>query len=160
MRVRKSIWLPGLFAVIALVIVACGSDATATPIPTAVVSPTAEPDSQQASSSLTTEESAYLSEVLRAEQSSETIFEGFRSIFAQSYPVREALISALLKAGVGTPFIEKNAILEALDPPERFREDHQIWLENARELLRIDTEAAAAAEAGDLVRFSVLNGQL
>ena len=84
MRVRKSIWLPGLFGVIALVIVACGSDATATPlpIPTAIVSPTAEPDSQQESSSLTTEESAYLSEVLRAEQSSETIFEGFRSIFA------------------------------------------------------------------------------
>ncbi len=160
MRVRKSIWLPGLSAVIALVIVACGSGATATPLPTAIVSPTAEPDSQQESFSLTTEESAYLSEVLRAEQSSETIFEGFRSIFAQSYPVREALISALLQAGVGTPFIEKNAILEALDPPERFRADHQIWLENARELLRIDTEAAAAAEAGDLVRFSILNGQL
>ena len=29
MRVRRSIWMPGLFAVIALVIVACGSDATA-----------------------------------------------------------------------------------------------------------------------------------
>ena len=122
MFVRKSVWMPGLFAVISLVIVACGSGATATPrpVPTATVSPTAEPVSQQESSSLTVEESAYLSEVLRAEQSSEAIFEGFRSVFAQSYPVREALISALLRAGVGTPFIEKNAILEALDPPERF----------------------------------------
>ena len=68
MRVRKSIWLPGLFAVIALVIVACGSDATATPLPIAVVSPTAEPVSQKDSSSLTTEEADYLSEVLRAER--------------------------------------------------------------------------------------------
>jgi len=162
MRVRKSIWMPGLFAVIALVIVACGSDATATPLPTpdATVSPTAEAGSQQETSDLTAEESAYLREVLRAERSSEAIFEGFRTVFAQSYPVREALISALLQAGVGTPFVEKTAILEALDPPERFRDDHQIWLESARELLRIDTEATAAAQAGDLVRFSVLNGQL
>ena len=139
MRVRKSIWMPGLFAVIALVIVACGSDATATPLPTpdATVSPTAEAGSQQETSDLTAEESAYLREVLRAERSSEAIFEGFRTVFAQSYPVREAL-----------------------DPPERFRDDHQIWLESARELLRIDTEAATAAQAGDLVRFSILNGQL
>ena len=56
------------------------------------------------------------------------IFQEFRTVVAQSYAVREALIAALLQAGVGTPFIEKNAILRKLDPPERFREDHQIWL--------------------------------
>lgn len=155
MRIRKAIWMPGLFAVIALTLVACGgSDATATPIPTA------NAPSQQGSSSLTQEESLYLSEVVRAEQSSGAIFQAFRTIFTQTYPVREALIAALLKAGVGTPFINRTAILENLDPPERFREDHLIWLNASRELLRIDTEAAEAVEAGDLVRFSVLNGQL
>jgi len=162
MRVRKSVWLPGLFVAIILGLVACGSDATATPqpIPTATVSPTAEPVSQQDSPRAAELKPEYLAEVRRAEFSTAAIFQGFRTVFAQSYPVREALITALLQAGVGTPFIEKTAILEELDPPERFRGDHQIWLEAARELLRVDTEAAEAIDAGDLVRFSVLNGKL
>lgn len=160
MRVRKSVWLPGLFVAVILGLVACGSEATATPVPTSVVSPTAEASSQQGSPSLSPEESDYLKEARRAELSSVAIFQEFRTVVTQSYAVREALIAALLQAGVGTPFIEKNAILGKLDPPERFREDHQIWLEAAREQLRVDTEAAEAIDAGDLVRFSVLNGQL
>ena len=160
MRVRKVVWMTGLFAVIALAIGACGgSDPTAAPSPTATGSPTASV-SQQDPSSLSPEESIYLSEVVRAEQSAGAIFQAFGTIFSQSYPVREALIAALLQAGVGTPFINKVAILEALDPPERFPEDHQIWLDASRELLRLDTEAAAAVEAGDLVRFAVTNGKL
>lgn len=161
MRFGKAIWMPGLIAVIAsLALAACGSDATATPIPAATISPTVEPASQQGSPGLSSEESTYLSEVVRAEQSAMAIFQAFGTIFTQTYPVREALIAALLQAGVGTPFIEKTAILEALVPPERFREDHKIWLEASKEQLRTDTAAAEAVEAGDLVRFSILNGQL
>ena len=155
MRVRKAVWLPGVLVAIVVALGACGgSDATATP------NTAANGSSQQSSSSLTSEESDYLSEVVRAEKSSGAIFQNFQTIFTQTYPVREALIAALLEAGVGTPFIEKTAILEALDPPERFREDHQVWLKASREMLRIDTEAAEAVEAGDLVRFAVLNGGL
>ena len=161
MHISKAIWLPGLFAVLALVLVACGgSDPTATPSPAAAISPTASAVSQQGLSGSTMEESNYLGEVLRAEQSAEAIFQAFATVFSQSYPVREALLAALLEGGVGTPFIGKLAILEALDPPDRFREDHRIWLEATRESLRIDTEAAEAVRDGDLVRFVLLNGQL
>ena len=158
MRFRKAVWMPGVFVVFVLALTACGgSDATATPVPTASVSSTANATSQDSAS---TADSDYLREVLRAERSSLPIFQNFRTIIGQTYPLREALIDALLTAGVGTPFIEKTAILEALDPPEEFLEDHQIWLAASREQLRIDTEAAKAIEDGDLVRFSVLNGQL
>jgi hypothetical protein len=160
MHFRKKAWMPGLFAVIALVLVACGSDPTATAPPTATVSPTAEVSSQQGSLSDSTVESDYLKEVVRAERSTVAIFQAFGSVFSQTYPVRETLIAALLDGGIGTPFIEKTAILESLDPPEAFREDHQVWLKASREQLRVDTEAADAVEAGDLVRFAVLNGRL
>ena len=155
MGVGKAVWITGLFAVTALVLVACGgSDPVTTTSQTAAINQTGADISQPDPLRLSTEESDYLAEVLRAEESAGAVFEDFGTIFAQTYPVREALIAALLKAGVGTPFIDKLAILEALDPPDRFREDHQTWLDATRELFRIDTEA------GDLVRFSILNGQL
>lgn len=164
MRIRKSVWMPGLFVVIALVLAACGSDPTATAPPPPTVSPTgvptAEISSQQESSSTATEESDYLKEVVRAEWASVAVFQAFGSVLSQAYPVRETLIAALLDGGIGTPFIEKTAILESLDPPEVYRKDHEIWLQASQELLRIDTEAAEAIEAGNLVSFAVLNGRL
>ncbi len=160
MRVRKTAWMPGLFIVIALALVACGSDPTATAPPAATAIPTAEASSQQATSSLTSEESNYLSEVRRAEQASTAIFRAFGQVISQVYPLRETLIAALIEAGIGTPFVEKTAILESLDPPEAFRKDHQTWLETSRELLQIDTEAAELVQSGDLVEFAILKGKL
>jgi hypothetical protein len=161
MRFRKAGWMPGLCVSFVLALAACsGPDATATPVPTAAPSPRTDVPSQQSGFLPTAEESLYLSAVVGAEQSSIAIFQAFGNIISQTYPLRETLIAALLEAGVGTPFIRKTEVLAELDPPERFREDHRIWLEASREMLRIDTEAAKVVEAGDLVRFSVLNGQL
>ena len=161
MRVRKAFWMPGLFAVLALVLAACGgSDTTATPSPTAAISPTAAAVFQQESSEFSAEEEEYLGAVTDAQLLSVRIFQGFGQIFSQTYPLREALLAALLEGGVGTPFIGNLAALEALDPPDRFREDHRIWLEATRELVRLDTEAAEAVRDGDLVRFAHLNGDL
>ncbi len=161
MRVGEAIWMPGLFAVLALVLVACGgSDPTATALPTSTASPTATPVSQQESSELSAEEEAYLGAVRDAQLLTIGIFQGFGQVFSQTYPVREALLAALLENGIGTPFIGNLAALEELDPPDRFREDHRIWLEATRESLRLDTEAADAVRDGDLVKFAHLNGDL
>ena len=155
MRINKMLWLSGLFGVLVLALVACGgSEATATPPPTATAVP------QQASSELSAKEQEYLDKVAAAAQLTVQVFEGFREIFSQTYPVREVLLAALLEGGVGTPYIGNLAALEALDPPERFREVHRVWLEAVREQLRLDTEAAGAVRDGDLVRFALLNGDL
>ena len=155
MRVRKKVWFPGLFFVLALALAACGgSDPTATTLPTVTTGP-ASP-----SADLSVEEEEYLSAVKDAQLLSVKIFQDFGQIFSQTYPVRGVLLAALLDGGVGTPFIGNLAALEALDPPDRFEDDHRIWLEATRESLRLDTEAAQAVRDGDLVRFVYLNGDL
>ncbi len=146
MRVRKAFWLPGLSALIALAIAACGgSDPTATPLPTATVTPTATltptatisptvaAASQQGSSELSAEDEEFLAAITDAQLLSAEIFMRSAQIISQTYPLRETLLAALLESGVGTPFIGNFAALEALDPPDRFREDHRIWLEATRE---------------------------
>ena len=163
MFVPNVIWMPALFAVLAMVVVACGgSDPTDTPpLPTtAAATPTAAAISQQEPLETSAEENLYLGQVTDAEFLMARVFEGFQGIFGRTYPVREALLAALLEGGVGTPFIDKLAALEALDPPARYREDHRIWLDATRESLQIDTEAAQAVRDDNLVRFSHLNAQL
>ena len=163
MRVRKAIWMPGFFAVLALVLAACGGSgptATTSPPLTGSQTSTAASTSETASSELSAEEEEYLSAVKDAQLLSVQVFQNFGQVFSQTYPLRETLLAALLEVGVGTPFIGNLAALEALDPPDRFQEDHEIWLETVREQLRLDTEAADAVRDGDLVRFVHLNGDL
>ena len=161
MSARKAMWMPGFSALIALVLVACGgSDSTATALPTSTPSPTAAAASQQESSELSAEDEEFLAAITDAQLLSQEIFMRSAQIISQTYPLRETLLAALLESGVGTPFIGNFAALEALDPPDRFREDHRIWLAATRELLRIDTEAAEAVRDGDLVTFLHLNGDL
>ena len=71
MRISKAVWLPGLFAVLALVLVACGgSDPTVTPSAPqpAIAGPTAVAVVQQESSELSAEEIEYLEDVTAAAQ--------------------------------------------------------------------------------------------
>ena len=167
MYFRKAFWLSGIFTVFALIIVACGgADPTFTPsqTPTAAISPTPTaaviPTSPPTPDALIADEEKYFASVREAQALQDGILAAFGQLFRQSYPVREVLLGALLKAGVGTAFTGKLEALEALDPPERFQEDHRNWVATTRELVRLDAEAAQAVRDDDVVNFVVLNGEL
>ena len=85
---------------------------------------------------MSVEEEEYLGAVTDAQLLTVKVFMGFGEIFSRTYPVREALLAALLEGGVVAPFIENLAALQTLDSPDRFREDHRIWLELTTENLR------------------------
>ena len=84
----------------------------------------------------------------------------FGAIFSQSYQTRELLIGALLRAGVGTAFVDSVEAFEKIDPPDRFVTDHRTLLEGYRELARLDLEAQQAIEDRDVAEFVLTNGKL
>lgn len=118
------------------------------------------PHSGSAVEVLTADEERHLESIRDAEELSDQVFIGFRTMFRQTYPTNEALLSALLEAGGGTPFQSKLEALNVINASERFVKDHQICLETNRDLASLDSEAAQAIRDGDLVQFVLVNGQL
>ena len=167
MNFRKNTWRLGIFTVLALVAAACGgfdptTDPASAPITTAspTLAATVAPASTPTADALTAEEERYLQSIRDAVELSDQIFMGFQEILRQSYPTREATLSALLEAGVGTPFKVQLEALEVIDPPDRFQDDHRIWVESTRDLTSLDFEAAQAVRDGDAVKFVLINGQM
>lgn len=154
MNVRNSASITAAGLVVVLVVAACGgSDATATPPST-----TAPLSSSGTTPALADQE--YFQQVREANALFAQNFEKFAAIFGQTWPLRERLIAALKEAGVGTAFTSTVEALEKIHPPQEHRVDHDILLAMTQELLRLDGEAAAAIEDGDLVRFGIINGQM
>ncbi len=50
--------------------------------------------------------------------------------------------------------------MEALEPPERFREEHELALDGFRDFQRVDRQVGQAVEDNDLVAFALANVQL
>ena len=105
-------------------------------------------------------EAEYLAQVRAAFKLFEDKAAGFGAVFSQTWPLRERLFEALKGAGAGTAFQETVEALEQLDPPQRFRADHEIWVRTAGELFRIDNQIIQALDEQDAVAFFVINAQL
>lgn len=105
-------------------------------------------------------EQQYFVEARDARELTEARFRSFGAIFSQVYQTRALLIGALLRAGVGTAFVDSVEALENIDPPDRFVSEHRIVLEGYRELARVDDQARQAVEAADMAAFVLTNGNL
>ena len=148
----SKIFLFVFLPVVLLTFVACGSDSngeaeTDRPTATPAGTPTAA-------------EQAYLDDVEGIEMLIAQNFARFGEVMNSVFPTRGALFGALKEAGAGTAFDDGLAAMEALDPPERFREEHELALDGLREFQRLDREVGQAVEDNDLVAFALANVQL
>ena len=151
MKIRWSRAVLPVSIMATLLAFACsGSDPTPTPTPTTVPTPTAPNEN----------ELAYFEEVRSARTLTEENFENFSSIFGSIYPTRGALIQALENAGVGTAFDATLEELEQISPPPKYEADHQSLVSGTRQLSELDKDAAEAVRKGDLVTFSLVNGEM
>ena len=87
-------------------------------------------------------------------------FAHFGELMGRVYATRGALFEALEEAGAGTAFDAGLAAMEALEPPERFRDEHALALDGLREFQRVDKEVGQAVADNDLVAFALANVQL
>ena len=105
-------------------------------------------------------ETEYLDDVQTAMDLFGTKSEAFQDAFGQTYALPQRLFDTLQAVGAGTAFVESLEGLERLDPPERFRADHQRIVGTYRELVRVDAEIGQAIANHDLIAFNLLNSQL
>ena len=121
----------------------------------ASAAPTAQPTLE-----LTSLEQDYLFQISAAWDLSGTKAASFRAVFAQAWPTRERLFTALYDAGAGTAWDDSLAAVEKLEPPRRFQDDHEILLAGLAELARIDAGIGESLKDDDLVGFEVLDSEL
>ncbi len=137
----------------AVLLAACGgSSESENP---ALAEPSVEPTLE-----LTSLEQDYLFQISAAWDLFGTKAASFRTVFAQAWPTRERLFTALYDAGAGTAWDDSLAAVEKLEPPRRFHDDHEILLAGLAELVRIDAGIGESLKDDDLVGFEVLDSEL
>jgi len=151
LRLKRK-WILALFSVVAIVLVACGDSATATPLPTAAAS--------TESADLTAAEAEYIEQVRAGWNEFNSKAMEFRSVFAQTYSQKPRLFQALLDAGAGTAFEAALTAVEQIDAPERFKADQAFMVQTLTELVSYDHDVRSAAEAYNLAGFAIANARL
>ena len=136
-----------------LALVACSSDSDVSE--TSADDPPATP-----AGTPTAAEQAYLDEVEGAAGLVLENFDRFAEVMMRVFGTRGALFGALEDAGAGTSFDSGLAAMEALEPPERFRDEHELALDQLREFQRLDRQVGQAVEDADLVAFALASVQL
>lgn len=171
LRPLKRNWLLVFLAVAAVILVACGGSATATPSSTATPVPTVAPTgtpvpeptaavASTESSELTALETEYIEQVRAGWNEFNAKAMEFRSVFGQTYSQKSRLFQALLDAGAGTAFEAALAAVEQIDAPERFKADQDLMVQTLTELITYDHDVRSAAEDQDLAEFAISNARL
>lgn len=163
-------WIAALLAVTALVAIACGGSATATPLPTAAATPaptnTPEPspapqvEATILGTELTVEEAAYIEQVRAGWNEFHTKAGGFREAFGQLYAMQSRLFEALSEAGAGSAFEPALLAVAQIDPPQRFQDEHQLMIQAMTKLVGYDHDVGRAVENQDLPEFAVANARM
>lgn len=159
-------WILASLPLVAIVLVACGDSATATPLPTATPVPTAAPTEtpvpepttatvSAGSAELTAEEADYIEQVRAGWNEFNAKAMEFRSVFAQTYSQKSRLFQALLDAGAGTAIEGALAAIEQIDAPDRFKTDQELMVQTLTEQVSYDRDVRSAAGARDLAGFAI-----
>jgi hypothetical protein len=151
-RIRFGVLIGGLSLLGVAVLAACGGSGDED---SSEASPTAPTPA-----SLRPDERAYLDQVRAAYSLTETNFANFNRILGQSFASSDALLGALSEAGAGTTFSPTLDALQEIDPPERFRLDHELLLDKIEAADASDRAVAEAGENRDIVAFTVANKEL
>ncbi len=149
LRIFLFVFLP----VTLVAFVACGSDSDGPEVE--ADRPTATPPGTP-----TAAEQAYLDDIEGVAMLIGEKFAQFGELMGRVYATRGALFEALEEAGAGTAFDAGLAAMEALEPPERFRDEHELALDGLRDFQRVDREVGQAVVDYDLVAFAFANVQL
>ncbi len=151
-RARFGALIGGLSLLGVAVLAACGGSGDEDSSEASPTSPTP--------ASLTADENAYLDQVSAAYSLTETNFAKYGRILSQSFGTSDALLGALSEAGAGATFSPTLDALEEIDPPERFRLDHELLLDRIEAAVAADLAIAEAGENRDIVAFTVANKEL
>ena len=163
-------WIAVLFAIAALVAVACGGSATSAPLPTAtstpaptataVPSPAPQTGATTSEVALTAEEADYIEQVRAGWNEFHSKAGGFREAFGQLYAMRSRLFEMLEDAGAGSAFEGALRAVEQIDSPKRFQDDHQVMMQAMVRMVEHDHDVGRAVENQDLPAFAVANGRM
>jgi hypothetical protein len=77
-----------------------------------------------------------------------------------TYPSSAAQMNALYEAGAGDAFAAVRDLARELDPPERFADEHRIWLANLDRQVAVDRLIGENARDGDAAGFLANNIRL
>ena len=163
-------WIAALFAIAALVAIACGGSDTSAPLPTATLTPapTETPLPGQAPQAgattpvveLTAEEAGYIEQVRAGWNVFHSKAGGFREAFGQFYAMKSRLFETLKDAGAGSAFEGALRAVEQITPPQRFQGDHQVMLQAMAKMVEYDHDVGRAVDNQDLPAFAVANGRM
>ena len=148
-QLKRSPAAVGLILVAGVFAVACSDSGDSGPPPTAT-------DEAPISS----EEQAYLDEVLAIDTLIGAIVVGVEGALEGSYATRGRLFSLLDEADVHSTFTAILEQAEALEPPQRFQADHERYLESVSESILLAEGLQTAIDAEGLVQFDVQTVEL
>jgi hypothetical protein len=105
----------------------------------------------------TAEETAYLESVDQAFDLFQANLEEFQTLFGQAWPLPSLLFMALEEAGAGTALDETVAAIEAMEPPERYEDDHALLVTGINRSREVDQRIGQSVADTDALAFVLGN---
>jgi len=105
----------------------------------------------------TAEEAAYLADVEQAFDLFQVNLDEFRTLFGQAWPLPSLMFMALEEAGAGTALDGKVAALEAIEPPDRYKDGHALLVTGVSRSRDVDRRIGQSVADTDALAFVLGN---
>ena len=105
----------------------------------------------------TAEETAYLADVEQAFDLFQVNLDEFSTLFGQSWPLPSLMFMALEEAGAGIALDGTVAALEAIEPPDRYEDDHALLVSGMSRSREVDQRIGQSVVDADALAFVLGN---